>query len=79
MPPSAGVLKYCGLFDIETYILRRRSILYRYLITRPILQECLNTPPLATNVNRIAWWDQEQLPDRAYLFFARTLYFRMIE
>ena len=64
-PSSTGVLEDCGLFDIKTYILRRRSTLHRYLLTRPILQECMNTPPLSTNPCHTAWWDQEQLPESA--------------
>ena len=53
----------CGLFDIETYIKRRRGTLRKYLEEyRPeLLEEAAKTKPASKNVNKILWWNQNYI------------------
>ena len=53
----------CGLFDIETYIKRRRGTLRKYLKEyRPeLLEEAAKTKPASKNVNKILWWNQNYI------------------
>ena len=59
-PNHAALEKKCGLFDIKTYIKRRRGTLRKYLEEyRPeLLERAMNTQPPARNANKVLWWKQ---------------------
>ena len=50
----------CGLFDIETYVERRRGTLRKYLEDnrKELMNEAARTSTPARNPNKILWWKQ---------------------
>ena len=53
----------CGLFNIETYVERRRGTLRKYLEEfRPaLLKEAMQTKTASRNANKILWWKQKYI------------------
>ena len=51
----------CGLFNIETYVERRRGTLRKYLTDNrgELLEEAMQTRKPARNANKILWWEQK--------------------
>jgi hypothetical protein len=60
-PPSAYVLNLTGFLPIQEYIKNRRKSVEKYVFSRPIYQQCVQSRPLARNANRAVWW--QKLPD----------------
>ena len=59
-PHHEQLLKECGIFDIDIYIMRRRGTLRKYLKENRLglLQAAEKTKRHARDVNRIFWWTQ---------------------
>jgi hypothetical protein len=58
-PVSEEVLEETGLFLIETYIEKRRAMIFEYISRQPIYNKCKNSRPSPTGGNRVVWWQQK--------------------
>lgn len=58
-PPSDAVLEEAGLWTIQKYIARRRATIFRYVSSRPIYAQCVNSKPLASNNRQLVWWSEK--------------------
>ena len=55
-PNMERVLRKASLFDVATYIARRRETLMKYVVDRPIFARCLASQPSVTYINQLVWW-----------------------
>jgi hypothetical protein len=54
-PPSTQFLEIAGIFSVQKHILCRKNTM-KYILTRPIYQQCIASKPLARNTNISVWW-----------------------
>ena len=62
--PNHDVLeRNCGLFDMETYIKRRRGTLWRYLEDHraDLLEGVRKLKTPSRNANKVLWWNQPHI------------------
>jgi hypothetical protein len=57
-PPSKDVLAQAKLLPIQDYIAKRRNTVKRYITTRPIYKQCVESRPLARHFNQSTWWQK---------------------
>ncbi len=62
-PDSNEKLQIAGIVPIEKCIERRKVSLRRYSQTRPVFNRCLETKPLASNINQLTWWNSIRKAD----------------
>ena len=60
-PPTEEVLREAGMWTIQEYIRQCRETVFRYVKERPIYQECVDSKPLASNINQAVWWNTNPL------------------
>ena len=65
-PNHELLAKQCRLFDIDTYIARRRGTLREYMdeFRKDLLDHATTTRRHNGDVNKLFWWDQKWIPKK---------------